>query len=347
MKIVYLYNTGDNFRFDQEYFCSSFYQESSSYIGQLTVDDNTEKVNFGHIIIDDKVKEDILHQISEESKEEFTNKYCEKLYKDCLKTDVFKRLEKYEGRQKKFHINVVRKNNVYNDRNIYVILPSEHSLITETGQYFNYVEDIPIQNTVITYNSLYDRVCLYEKEKKEIEMKIMVLRISFNSYQTMRNGSCHGLIKEYFIPELNVSINSVDNNLNIIFNPKGRYLEKKNMAYVSFLQEEIQENETKCVKTLTLPFDKAENIYNLIKYKTLTELNEKSVFDLLSLLDEEELDNINDYIPKNNIDFSKIPKFCSSYIFMDLPNKIVNEKFLKNFISHYTIDEKYKKKSYW
>jgi hypothetical protein len=213
-------------------------------------------------------------------------------------------------------INLLKTKNIYN--NSYTL--------SSVDNIRYYIKSLPIQDIIISYSALYDRILQYENKEKGTEVRIMVI----NEYCYNVRNNLH-VTKEYYFPDLNIYLSNLK-PISISINPKIKY-------------------DKKCVKILDLSFIEAEAFYKLLKYKALAEISEENVHELMNKLNITEFDDVNDEMQSNCIDYTKIPSFAepylniinSGYISIDSFEK-KNTKFLTHFLSHYSNDERYRQR---
>jgi hypothetical protein len=315
MKSVFIY------KLCNEYLCLEVFQNHSNYLGLLSIPEEIKKISFGHIKF--ATNDIVNNKFVLEDKDDFLNKYRDKIYNDCIEMEKFKNLEK--EKQDEFHISVSNKNSIYNDSKIHLILPSEHI----SNEQYIYIESLPIQDLIITYPALYDKINNLEREKRGIQVKVIKLKVCVDFHQFMRNDLDRSVIKEYYFPELNTCLNT-EKNINVFISPRDRYIGKI-------------EN----VRTFELSFNEADEFYKVIKAKAQIEIS--NIYDTLRKLDNAENDNFNDYRSNNNIDYKRIPLFAEPYLTVinksccPLEDNFLpeNNKFLTHFLSHYTRDERF------
>lgn len=254
-KTIYLYQVSNNFRFDREYLCTTTKQYSDKYIGELNIPIDDNFVSFAHLIYQDKNNKVTKNEIYITNRDIFLNNNLPIVFKD--NNEYYQR--KY-GKFKKeneeietIDVKILNHLNRNNDAKIYYLKPLKHCCIGGQPIFYNYVENLPIEDKIISLYELQKRLLIGIPES--IEIKTMSLEISSDPYNSFRGHNCNTTIDEIYIPIWNISINNYGCN-NILFN---RQYKHDRSEHTSYTQREAIESSSEIILD-----DKLKKMYNLI-----------------------------------------------------------------------------------
>uniref|UniRef100_A0A6C0AE61 Uncharacterized protein n=1 Tax=viral metagenome TaxID=1070528 RepID=A0A6C0AE61_9ZZZZ len=272
MKTVYLYQTSGNFKYEREYLCLTTKQDSDFYIGEIEIPENVDKISFAHTISDES-------NIFFTDKDTFLN---DNLIKCKISINEYYK-KNYGDNKKDIEIIDVQIFNVINRLNdciIHYIEPLKYCCISKQETFYNYIENIQVEDRIITTKELERRMLLGIPES--VEMKTMCMEISTDVTYSFRGLNMNKSIKELYFPIWNIGINYHSNTQKILFNVEKRY-KRSNSKNTVHLQKEAYE-----IKSEIIFGDKLNKIYKTILSFSMCENSKNDIqnFIIDSLKDE-------------------------------------------------------------